>query len=292
MRLASVSLFFILLVACNAKVANVLESTPTDGGTGTGTGAGTGSSSQGAVCETAAECNDNPAISAQYGRCENGRCVCITEMNPSQAPFTPRGKCGPEAPVCTVGQDQTCNASPEMSALAGRCVNGTCQCNGSFVKNFAGKCGAAPSPSATSFPDLVPGLWLIGWSGGLDHFSWVRFTGNGGSMSGTAFLRSRPSARKGMTPYFSCTGEGSWLVSAKPKTIFITFPGNCPPEALQNIQASYTFGTISSSPTFVKTALLQVDFEHEPAQQALIGLKFPDDTCDATLTQCADPFVE
>jgi hypothetical protein len=286
MRLASVSLLFILLVACNAKVANVLESTPTDGGTGSG--GGTGSSTQGAICQSAEECNDNPAISAQYGRCENGRCVC--DVNPSQVAFTPSGKCGPQAPDCTVGQDQTCNASPQMSALAGRCVNGKCECSGAFVKNFAGKCGPAPGPSTTKFPDFVPGLWLIGWSGGLDHFSWVRIQSDS-AMSGKTTYRSKPSDRKGMTPYFNCDTQGTWMVTAKLNTIFLNFSEACD-VANPNVNHSYTFGTVNTSPTFVKTALLQVDFEHEPAQQALIGLKFPDDTCNEALTQCADPFVE
>lgn len=276
------ALFLVLLASCNAKVANVLESSPNDAG-----GATTGSSTGGAACQTDAECNDDPTLSTLYGRCEAGRCACEASLYPSQAPFTPRGKCGPEAPSCAVGQDQTCNASPEMSALAGRCVGGKCDCNATFVETFAGKCAAAPAPSSSNFPDLVPGLWLIGWSGGLDHLSWVRFTG-----SGVGYFRSQASRAKGMTPYFRCTGQGSWLIAAKPRTIFVSFPGNCPPESLQGVAQSYTFGAVHPTPTFMKKALLQVDFDVEPSQPPLLGLKFPDDTCDATLTQCADPFVD
>ena len=245
MRLASLlPLLVVVLGACNAKVANVLESTP-DGGSSSSSS----SSSSGGPCQSASGCE-------------------------------------PDAPDCTVGQDQTCNASPQMSALAGRCVNGSCACNPSFVKNFAGKCGAAPAPSPTSFPELVPGLWLIGWSGGLDHFSWVRLTKVG--PSNVAYFRSKPAERKGMTAYFQCTGQGSWRDDSKPKTILLDFP--CPPEALQNIPTTYTFGSINPNPTFAKNVLLQVDFEHEPAQQALMGLKLPDDTCDLELKECADPF--
>src|SRR2546425_5048792 len=32
---------------------------------------------------------------------------------------------------------------------------------------------------ANSFPDALPGIWLIGWSGGLEHYSWARFHGGG-----------------------------------------------------------------------------------------------------------------
>jgi hypothetical protein len=297
MRLAP-SFFALLLLlllvvasACNAKVANVLESSPTSDGGGDPSGSGIGSSTSGAACQTAAECNDDPSISTLYGRCENGRCVCDAMLNPSQAPFTPRGKCGPQAPDCTIGQDQTCNASPQMSALAGRCVNGKCECNPSFAKNFAGKCGATPaSPPSPKFPDFVPGLWLIGWSGGLDHFSWVRITADNGGQAGKTIYRTKPSDKKGVTPYWDCDAQGTWMVTAKLNTIFLTFSEMCE-VANPNVAHSYTFGPIDSNPTFVKTALLQVNFETEPGQQSLIGLKFPDDTCNATLTQCADPFV-
>jgi hypothetical protein len=44
--------------------------------------------------------------------------------------------------VCTPGMDQTCNADPAMSSLAGTCNDdGTCTCNAGFTKNAEGKCG-------------------------------------------------------------------------------------------------------------------------------------------------------
>lgn len=45
-------------------------------------------------------------------------------------------------PVCTPGQDQSCNAIASMSSFAGKCEdNGTCTCLAGFTKNAEGKCG-------------------------------------------------------------------------------------------------------------------------------------------------------
>ncbi len=45
-------------------------------------------------------------------------------------------------PVCTPGQDQSCNAILSMSSFAGKCEdNGTCTCFAGFTKNAEGKCG-------------------------------------------------------------------------------------------------------------------------------------------------------
>jgi hypothetical protein len=72
-----------------------------------------------------------------------------------------------------------------------------------------------PDEGAATFPDSFrDSVWLIGWSGGLNHFSWVKFnflspTG----LNGTASVMN--AAGVGTTPYFRCEGNGG-LFSVDP----------------------------------------------------------------------------
>lgn len=55
-------------------------------------------------------------------------------------PAPPAGKRAP----CTLGQDQTCNGDPSVSALWGKCLpTGTCECNPGFELSPAGYCQPA-----------------------------------------------------------------------------------------------------------------------------------------------------
>jgi hypothetical protein len=56
---------------------------------------------------------------------------------PEPAPPRPAGKRAP----CTLGQDQTCNGDPSVSALWGKCLpSGTCECKPGFELAPAGYC--------------------------------------------------------------------------------------------------------------------------------------------------------
>jgi hypothetical protein len=64
---------------------------------------------------------------------------------PAQAPeptaAPPTGKRAP----CTLGQDQTCNGDPKVSALWGRCTeSGVCECNAGFELHPSGYCQPKP----------------------------------------------------------------------------------------------------------------------------------------------------
>jgi len=189
-----------------------------------------------------------------------------------------------------MGQDQTCNADPSQSSLAGKCVNNgtSCECNPGSTKNFTGKCAAAgASTGPTTFPEYLEGLWLIGWSGGLDHYSWVRLSVD----PLAARFRAKPSDAKSVTGYYGCDGKGSWNMTAKPRTIFLNLPAGCPTGAAAPQQA-LTFGDSAPPNTYPVGAILRVTFVTDaPSQQQLTGFRFPDDTCDLDLTTCADPFV-
>jgi hypothetical protein len=286
---AGLLLLLFLTCACNAKIATVLES---DAGSAAPSAA---TPPSGAACTSDEECNDDPKISSLHGTCVKGHgsgtCACTDSFYELKA----SGKCGPKTtttplppnPHCTFGQDQSCNDAIEMAAVAGKCnADGTCTCVGGYAKLASGKCGVPATTTTTTFPDYVAGTWLIGWSGGLDHFSWVHLEGK---TDGEARFLSKSSNNGGVTPYFNCDGVGTWAWTAKPNTIFLYFPQSCaiaPP-----VEQAYTFQTVSSNPsTFVQGALLEVAFEHQPTQQALMGFKFPEGTCNTAFTSCSDPF--
>jgi hypothetical protein len=63
-----------------------------------------------------------------------------TDPEPGAPAPAPAGKRAP----CTLGQDQTCNADPSVSALWGRCLpTGTCECKPGFELSPAGYCQPA-----------------------------------------------------------------------------------------------------------------------------------------------------
>ena len=63
----------------------------------------------------------------------------VNAMDSNSAPH-PSGKRAP----CTLGQDQTCNADPKVSALWGKCLEtGVCECKPGFELNPMGSCAPA-----------------------------------------------------------------------------------------------------------------------------------------------------
>ncbi len=226
-------------------------------------------------------CNDDLAMSALAGTCNpDGTCNC----NPAYVKRS-SGKCGanPSSGTCTPGMDQTCNDDPMMSSLAGACgADRTCTCNPSYAKKSSGKCGAP----ATTFPEYLAGTWLIGWSGGLDHYSWVRLEGFD---HGRADFLSKASTRPAVTPFFNCDGQGTWEITAKANTIFLHFPSSCTSPGV-NITA-YTLSNLEFGPsTFPLGAIMSATLETAPGEQSLAALKFPDSQCDAAFASCVDPF--
>lgn len=181
---------------------------------------------------------------------------------------------------CEPGLDQTCNDDPAVSALWGTCTAaGTCACRSGFVVRPSGRCG----PASTSFPEYLPGTWLVGWSGGLDHFSWVRLVG---SWPGKAIFRSKVSDRAGVTPYFGCDGEGAYTLTQKPFTVQLEFPPGC----AWTGEHVMTMGTVTQGSNFLTGAELSVSAQSLPSGNSLMAFRYPEGFCDATLTTCGDPF--
>lgn len=168
---------------------------------------------------------------------------------------------------------------------------GVCGCDGQFYCNECGahQAGTDISDSiscngGTGFPSGLQGIWLIGWSGGMNHFSWVRFGGT--SYGGTAdFLAGEDLPAN--APFWPCTGQGSWMVTAKPDTLQLDFPASCsmPMEVL-------TFESFGGAPSgYPPGAIMTATIESLTFPGSYLeGYKFPDSQCAADMSSCQNPF--
>jgi hypothetical protein len=139
--------------------------------------------------------------------------------------------------------------------------------------------------SIAEFADLLSGTWLIGWSGGQDHYSWLRLRGDSAAWSGVAqFLADDDLALN--DPYWECSGQGRWMITERPNTIGVTLPDDCPDKKT----VALTFYRFSDPPSSPKGVMLQASIEVASAPPNIEGFKFPDGQCDATMTSCANPF--
>jgi hypothetical protein len=123
------------------------------------------------------------------------------------------------------------------------------------------------------------GTWLIGWSGGMDHYSWVRLEPAG-------LARFLDGAElSGNAPFWNCNGAGSWHLAAKPDTVALYFPAGCDPAF-----AALTFANLAPATGYPPGAILTGSVEWSPTQ-TVEAYKFPDTQCDALMTTCTDPWL-
>jgi len=142
-----------------------------------------------------------------------------------------------------------------------------------------------------SYPPLfkdLEGIWLVGWGGGMNHYSWVRLTVTS-SFGGTAIILDGATLTANL-PFWSCSGATTWNLASKPDTIQLHFPSpTCTTQGLKS--ASYTFSNIAPAGSYPKgaTHTAQVTTSQPPA--ALEGYRFVATQCNAAMTSCTDPFL-
>jgi hypothetical protein len=136
----------------------------------------------------------------------------------------------------------------------------------------------ATDRDAPKAPSALQGTWLIGWAGGLRHYSWARFTDNTPGNVMVLDGRDLPSN----APYWACNGSGSFTASQDGTTLQLSLPAPCPAETLtvvSSISAQEQPGAIDGA---------TVNSPHSALP--LRCFKFPDSQCDAGMTACANPF--
>ena len=147
-----------------------------------------------------------------------------------------------------------------------------------------GSGGSAGEPSSTEFPAaLSVGVWLVGWSGGLDHYSWIRFTAAAGGNSGT--WQARDAACQACTPYLPCSGApGTWS-GATPRSgvyeITLTPPVDCADQR-PHVWKLVDLTTPDYPPGAELAAHLTID-----AGNVVLAERYPSSACDPTFTTCA-----
>ena len=137
----------------------------------------------------------------------------------------------------------------------------------------------ASTDGGSSFEDQIAGIWLIGWSGGLEHYSWVRF------MRGGRLDVLPPMGNVAWTPFWmGCSGAGQWTLAARPQTVQLAMPMGCAPQS--EVLTFTMFGPAGGWPGETRSASI----EQNPPKGALGGHQFGPGQCDVQFTMCKLPF--
>lgn len=136
----------------------------------------------------------------------------------------------------------------------------------------------------TAFLQSLNGVWLIGWIGDLNHFSWARFrSAQPGDWYGTVDILAGGDMALN-APYWPCSGQGEWMIPQKVNSVYITFPASCP----DGIEPEYTFESFHGPGPYPGGAILAATMS-TLGGTSLEGYKFPDSQCNAAMTSCSDP---
>ena len=132
---------------------------------------------------------------------------------------------------------------------------------------------------AASIPADLDGIWLIGWSGGLEHYSWLRFQSTGFGFGDVTILD--PMGNGSWTPYF-CAGKGTFGITQQLDTIQIT--AACGQMYILHWTDFYPPGP------FPQGAILASHVDDLTANMmTLDGWKFDAAQCDVNFTMCTLP---
>jgi hypothetical protein len=141
------------------------------------------------------------------------------------------------------------------------------------------------------FPAVLEGVWLIGWSGGMNHFSWVRFSKmatpsmtkkDAWVLAGTGIISN--------LPQWDCSGKASYWMGAAASTIYLDIPATSCATGVATSKG-YVFSDFNTSGAGApKDVILSAKVKVQATLQTLEGYKYPDTWCDATMTSCKKPF--
>jgi hypothetical protein len=152
---------------------------------------------------------------------------------------------------------------------------------GGGIGGMGGEGGMGGQGGAGTFPAILgDGIWLVGWSGGLDHYSWMKFTFLQPAAGTLEILDAEcPSC----TGFFDCEGMGAFTVDVQSPADDVTV-------AACNLVPTFDFQSFGPPPPFFPSAILEAQIVETQTMNPLVGLQFGPMACDPGFTQCINPF--
>jgi hypothetical protein len=142
-----------------------------------------------------------------------------------------------------------------------------------------------------SLPSELPGTWLIGWTGGLEHYSWIRCLAYDVSLGGRVEILNVEGNVAVWTSYLGCEGRGTWYLTAMPNTIELRLPVGCSQDArVEVIFVSFRAGPgVGMFTKAIGVANVQVTGLSPSGGNPINAFRYPDSQCDAAMTSCQLP---
>ena len=196
------------------------------------------------------------------------------------------------------GEDEE-SADRTGAGSAGTPTGGTTGRGGGAGTATGGQGGAAGSAGASgvagsdaggqAFPSvLYQGVWFAGWSGGLDHYSWVKFSPSSPGATNGTWAAVDPSCVT-CTRLLPCAGRDG-LFSATPatRTIVMQYPLACSDSGAPGSE-TWTVRSISQPSGSPPGAELVLAIGVE-GRASIDAYRYPASHCDAGFTSCPGPW--
>jgi hypothetical protein len=180
------------------------------------------------------------------------------------------------------GPSSNASNASNASSSAGTGAATSSSSSGVAGEGGQGQGGEAQGGSG-GFPSILgDGVWLVGWSGGLDHFSWLRFSFLDQVSGSYDLIDAECGACVG---FYMCEGSGNFTVDAATQQLSITLPPPCSEVSVLEFQS------FMAPSGFFPNALLEAQLLHVTTMSPLMAAQFAATHCDPSFTSCADPFL-
>lgn len=210
-----------------------------------------------APCEEANWCTVL-GVDEEQVECLRGRCTLARDCDYRNA------RCNTVAPECPSGQ-----VASVLEACWGPCV-------------AEEECMLVPDLYDGS--DVFAGVWLIGWEGGALHYSALRFPPETDtSMAGEMEFLSEPDVEFN-SPYFLCSGVGSWMANSLMASFSVFYPPDCASET-ERISLTYTRFEEADG-RFGSTLRAVVEIRDGEMTDTVDAFWFPSEACNAEMSAC------
>lgn len=143
----------------------------------------------------------------------------------------------------------------------------------------------AVSDLGANFGTAIAGTWLLGWSGGMNHYSWVRLSPTSATSGDAQILDGAALAIN--APFWPCNGQGSYDLVTQPRSIQLHFPSSLCNGMKSSVLTFSSFNAAGGYPAgAIDSASITISGSSGSPVEAY---RFGSSQCDATMTSCTDP---